>query len=191
MAESPSEIGQATGRLGNPARETVAAAPTSDEIRSQIEQTRAEIGHTIDAIQTRLSPSRLVTDATQTVKDATIGRVKHLAAKAKDAVHTPGSEPWTTERIVCVAKNNAVPLASIGIAAAVVAIAAFVRSRNRVARRYERPRQVMYPPHPPSGGPNRTRVLTGVCVGLGCWSAWRATRLAREGTLSSDLAQPM
>ena len=184
MAESPSEIGQETGRLGDPA----APAPTSDEIRSQIEHTRAEITHTIDAIQTRLSPGRLVTDAKQTVKDATIGRVKHLAAKAKDAVRTPGSEPLTTERIVCAAKNNAVPLASVGMAAAVVVIAAFVRSRNRVVRRYDQPRQVL---HRQSGGPNRTRVLAGLCVGLGCWSAWRATRLAREGTLSSDLAQPM
>ena len=188
MAESPSEIGHETRQLGDPARETAASAPTSDEIRSQIEQTRAEISHTIDAIQTRLSPSRLVTDAKQTVKDATIGRVKHLAAKAREAVRTPGSEPWTTERIVCVAQNNAVPIASIGVAAAVVAIAAFARSRNRVVRRDDRPRQVM---HRPSGGPNRTRVLAGVCVGLGCWSAWRATRLAREGSLSSDLAQPM
>ncbi|HWL72877.1 MAG TPA: hypothetical protein VNQ74_03285, partial [Burkholderiaceae bacterium] len=83
--------------------------------------------------------------------------------------------------------NNLNGVAFVG-AAAVVGIGAFVRWRNRADRSYDRPRQVM---HPPSGGPNRTRVLTGVCVGLGCWSAWRATRLAREGTLSSDLAQPM
>lgn len=188
MAESPGEIGQETGQSGDPARESAASAPTSDEIRSQIEQTRAEISHTIDAIQTRLSPSRLVTDAKQSVKDATIGRVKHFAAKAKEAVGTRGSEPWTTERLVCVAKNNAVPLASVGMAAAVVAVAAFVRSRNRVVRSYDQPEHVM---RRRAGGPNRTRVLAGVCVGLGCWSAWRAARLAREGTLSGDLAQPM
>jgi hypothetical protein len=188
MAESPSEIGQETRRLGDPASEPRASAPTTDEIRSHIEQTRADISHTIDAIQTRLSPSRLVTDAKQTVKDATIGRVKHLAAKAKAAVGTPGGEPWTTERIACVVTNYAVPIASVGAAALAVAIAAFVRSRNRVDRTNDRPRQVM---HRTSADPYRARLLAGVCVGLGCWSAWQATRLAREGTLSSDLAQPM
>ena len=187
MAESPSEIGQATGRLGNPARETVAAAPTSDEIRSQIEHTRAEMSQTIDAIQARLSPSRLVTDAKQTVKDATIGRVKRLAARAKDGVRNPDNEPWTTERIAFVVKNNVNGVAFVG-AAAVVAIGAFVRWRNRADRSYDRPKRVM---HRTGGGPNKARLLAGVCAGIGCWSAWRASRLAREGTLSSDLAQPM
>ena len=36
------------------------SAPTSDEIRSQIEQTRAEMSDTIDAIQSRLSPTRFL-----------------------------------------------------------------------------------------------------------------------------------
>lgn len=186
MAQSPSEIGQEMGRLADPGAEPAVPAPTTDEIRSQIEQTRAEISQTIDAIQTRLSPGRLVADAKQTVKDATIGRVQRLAARAKDGVRNAGSEPWTTERIVCVINKNAVPVAFVG-AAAVVAIGAFVRSRNRAHRRYDGPKQVM---HRRNGGPN-TRLLAGVCVGLGCWSAWRASRLAREGTLRSDLAQPM
>jgi hypothetical protein len=33
-------------------------APTTDDIRSQIEQTRADMSDTIDAIQTRLSPTQ-------------------------------------------------------------------------------------------------------------------------------------
>ena len=162
MGQSPNEIGQETG----------ASAPTSAEIRSQIERTRAEMSQTIDAIHARLSPSRLVTDAKQTVKDATVGRVKRLAAKAKDG-------------------NNVVPVALVGAAAAAAAIGIFVRSRNRVDGSSDQPKHATRRISSSGVGPNKTRLLAGVCVGLGCWSAWRASRLTREGTLSSDLAQPM
>ena len=191
MGQSPSKIGRETGRLDDPSTETAASAPTSAEIRSQIEQTRAEMSHTIDAIHARLSPSRLVTDAKQTVKDATVGRVKRLAARAKDGVRNPGAKPWTTEQVLCVVKNNVVPGALVGVAAAAAAIRTFVRSRNRVDGSYDRPKPVMRRISSSGGGPNKTRLLAGVCVGLGCWSAWRASRLIREGTLTSDLAQPM
>jgi uncharacterized protein DUF3618 len=181
MGQSPGEIDQET-----------AAAPTSDEIRSRIEQTRAEMSRTIDAIQARLSPRRIVADAKQSVKDATVGRVKRFAARAKDGVRNPaGGEPWTTERIVCVVKNNVVPVAFVGVAATAATIAIFVRSRNRVHGSDDRPQKVMQRVKSGGVGPNRTRLLSGVCVGLGCWSAWRASRLAREGTLISDVAQPM
>jgi hypothetical protein len=48
MAQSSGEVGEAL---------------TSEELRAQIEQTRADISETIDAIQARLSPDRLMTDA--------------------------------------------------------------------------------------------------------------------------------
>lgn len=38
------------------------AAPTSDEIRERIEDTRREMGKTIDAIEARLNPRRLLDD---------------------------------------------------------------------------------------------------------------------------------
>lgn len=183
MGKSPSEIGQETGRLADPSTETAPSAPTTDEIRLQIEQTRAEMSHTIDAIQARLSPSRLVTEAKQTVKDATVGRVKRLAARAKDGVRNPDGKPWTTEQILCVVKGNVVPMALVGGGAVAAAIRAFVRSRNPVDRSYDRPKNVMRRISSSGVGPNKKRLLAGVCVGLGCWSAWRASSLAREGTL--------
>ena len=186
MGQSPIEIGQETGRLAAPSTETAASAPTSDEIRPQIEQTRSQMSHTIDAIQARLSPGRLVTDAKQTVKDATVGRAKRLAARAKGAVHNPGGTPWTTQQILCVVKSNVVPVALVGLWAAAVVMGAFVR----VDGSYDRPKHVMRRISSSGVGPNK-RLLAGICVGLGCWSAWRASRLAREGTLIGDLAQPM
>jgi hypothetical protein len=49
---------------------------STTEIRSQIEQTRAHIGQTIDEIHSRLTPGGLVAEATDAVKEATVGRVK-------------------------------------------------------------------------------------------------------------------
>jgi hypothetical protein len=59
---------------------------TSDEIRSQIEQTRGEMSDTIDAIQSRLSPKRVLADARDSVTEATVGRVKHLSSASPGAV---------------------------------------------------------------------------------------------------------
>lgn len=51
------------------------------EIRSQIERTRVELGHTIDAIQDRLNPRRVMHEAKDTISDATLGRVRRLAER--------------------------------------------------------------------------------------------------------------
>ena len=66
------------------------------EIRSQIERTRAELGHTIDAIQDRLSPRRVMHDAKETISDATLGRAKRLAHRMTEVVHSGNSSPNST-----------------------------------------------------------------------------------------------
>ncbi|HEX2473863.1 MAG TPA: hypothetical protein VHK01_03895 [Lacipirellulaceae bacterium] len=88
-------------------------------------------------------------------------------------------------------KNNVVPVAFIGVAAAAAAMRAFVRSRNRVDGSFDRPKHVMRRISSSGVGPNKTRLLAGLWVVLGCWSAWRASGLAREGPFTTDLAQPM
>ena len=62
--------------------DTVTTVPSADHLRSQIEQTRAEMTDTIDAIQTRLSPKRVIVEAKDSITDATVGRVKRLADRA-------------------------------------------------------------------------------------------------------------
>jgi hypothetical protein len=59
---------------------------TSAEIRSQIEQTRGEMSDTIDAIQSRLSPKRVLADAKDSVTQATVERVKRLSSASPGAV---------------------------------------------------------------------------------------------------------
>jgi ElaB/YqjD/DUF883 family membrane-anchored ribosome-binding protein len=65
--------------------------PSTDDpavIRAEIEQTRAEMSETIEALQDRLSPQHLVDEAKQTVHDATVGKVttmmNSVAEKASD-----------------------------------------------------------------------------------------------------------
>jgi Protein of unknown function (DUF3618) len=73
MAQGPGEVEDGA----------TAAASSTDDIRSQIEQTRAEMADTIDAIQTRLSPSRVIADAKDSVTDATMGRLKQIADRTR------------------------------------------------------------------------------------------------------------
>jgi hypothetical protein len=61
------------------------SAPTPAEIRSRLEQTRAEMTGTIDAIQTRLSPSRAIADARHSMAEATMGRLKHFGDRTRDS----------------------------------------------------------------------------------------------------------
>lgn len=65
MAQSPGEVGHAT----------------TGDIRAHIEQTRAEMGNTIDEIHARLKPRRLMIDAMNTVKTATINRAACMAGR--------------------------------------------------------------------------------------------------------------
>ena len=58
--------------MSTPASNGDAPAPSAEtaDIRTQIEQTRTEMSRTIDAIQERLSPSRIVAEAADTAKEA-------------------------------------------------------------------------------------------------------------------------
>ncbi len=56
------------------------------QVRTQIEQTRSELGQTIDAIQQKLSPSNLVDEAKSAVQDATVGAVGNVVGSATDTV---------------------------------------------------------------------------------------------------------
>jgi ElaB/YqjD/DUF883 family membrane-anchored ribosome-binding protein len=49
------------------------------EIRAEIDRTREEMTETIDAIQDRLSPRRMVSRAADNVREATVERVRHMA----------------------------------------------------------------------------------------------------------------
>jgi hypothetical protein len=99
----------------------------TSEIRSEITQTRGEMQETIDAIEDRLRPRNVVSRAAESVRDATVGRVRHAAAAAQGRLSGRTRE-WThgdggfAARI----RENPVPAA---IAAASLAWLAFSSRR--------------------------------------------------------------
>ena len=106
------------------------------EIRSQIERTRAELGHTIDAIQDRLSPRRVMHDAKETITDATLGRARRLAHRMTEVVHSGNSSP-NVSAVVDKARSNPTVTALIGTAVSVLFLAFVTRSRRPTqTRRY-------------------------------------------------------
>src|SRR5574338_1520952 len=85
-------MGQETTRVDDDSRPLDATASdmtTSDDpdaIEQDIEQTRAEMSGTIDAIQERLNPEALKAQAKEAAHDATIGRVIDAKDQAVEKV---------------------------------------------------------------------------------------------------------
>jgi hypothetical protein len=131
MAQSPGEVEEeGPVRTGETSTAATAAAPTTDDIRFQIEQTRAGMSDTIDAIQTRLSPARAIADAKDSVTDATVGRLTRLAQR------TPGSGRHLLE----MARDN--PLPVLGAVAVTAGLTAYL-ARPRRSSTSTRKRQAL------------------------------------------------
>jgi ElaB/YqjD/DUF883 family membrane-anchored ribosome-binding protein len=72
-----------------------ADAPASDEVaqaRADIEQTRAQMTETIDAIKDRLSPANLVAEAKETVKETAKEQAHSVVEGAKDLAKGRGGD---------------------------------------------------------------------------------------------------
>jgi len=89
------------------AEEATASPETTDAIRHDIEQTRAQMSGTIDEIQERLNPKRLMDEAKETVREATVGKVTGMMNNASR------SAGGMVDRI----KENPVSAAMIGAGA--------------------------------------------------------------------------
>lgn len=66
------------------------AGATVEEIRADIENTRAEMSETIEAIQEKLSPQHIRDEVKEKLHDATLGRVQHAAENAREKIETVG-----------------------------------------------------------------------------------------------------
>lgn len=77
------------------------------EIRRDIEQTRARMGETIEALGDRLNPSRLRQQMKDNVREATIGRVRTMADNARNRMTQGG------RGLVETVKENPIPAAMI------------------------------------------------------------------------------
>jgi Protein of unknown function (DUF3618) len=99
------------------------ATDEDDEVgqtRAQIEQTRAEMSTTIDAIQEKLSPQHIAQQAKDTVKEATVGKAQEMVTNAGDTaselINTAGSSAkGFGSSLMDTVKANPVPAALAGI----------------------------------------------------------------------------
>jgi len=64
------------------ADETDDVSATTEAIKTDIEETRVQLSGTIDEIQERLSPTRLMNETKETVRDATVGKVTSMMSNA-------------------------------------------------------------------------------------------------------------
>ena len=114
--------------------EAMAAADTVDDyngeterIKADIEDTRAELGQTLNEIQERLSPEHVMDQVKETVREATIGKVERVMEKvnetisnvtepAMDAMGYAGEKLKETGSMVTnTVRQNPIPLALIGL----------------------------------------------------------------------------
>ena len=94
-----------------------------EQIRSEIEDTRAEMSQTINEIQERLSPEHLMGQVKETVRDATIGKVERVmetigevTEPAREAMSRAGSTIKEAGTSVGYSMwRNPIPLALIGL----------------------------------------------------------------------------
>jgi hypothetical protein len=107
------------------------------EIRSDIEQTRADMSETIDAIQDRLRPANLVSQAKDTVRDATVGKVKQVAESARNSLRSRG---YTSDygsgygnTVMDRIRENPIPAAIAVASVAWIAFRGDGRSRRRTS----------------------------------------------------------
>ena len=82
-------------------------ARSSDEIRADIERTRARLGDTVEALGAQLNPSHLKQRVKDSVREATIGRVQHMARQTQERVSETGRDLAQTIR------ENPIPAAMI------------------------------------------------------------------------------
>ena len=78
---------------------------TSSAIRADIERTRERLGETVEALGAQLNPTHLKQRVKDSVREATIGRVQHMASITRDRISESGRDIAQTIR------DNPVPAA--------------------------------------------------------------------------------
>ena len=127
MAHQPSEVTSSSAARGTmaggpgvsgtgPAATGTAAPPyppgtPADQIRRDIERTRAEMDRTVDVLQERLKPRHLLDDALDALRGWTASNRSPTAATANNAVDAAGQ---IGQRVVESLRENPMPAALIG-----------------------------------------------------------------------------
>lgn len=78
-------------------------------IRAEIDETRSRMSETLDELGERLNPTVVKERVKDTIREATIGRVEHMARNAADKVNDTGRGMADTIR------DNPIPAAMVGV----------------------------------------------------------------------------
>jgi ElaB/YqjD/DUF883 family membrane-anchored ribosome-binding protein len=106
-----------------------------EQLRADIEDTRAEMSQTINEIQERLSPENVMDQVKEKVREATIGKVERVMNKVGETmgeVTEPAREVVmeTGKSAVDVVWRNPIPVALIGLGLGMIAMRAFRRGNG-------------------------------------------------------------
>src|SRR5688572_20644428 len=115
----------------------------TERIKADIEDTRAELGQTLNEIQERLSPEHLMGQVKETVREATIGKVERVMERvgeatepAREAMGRAGTAIKETGMSVADSmRRNPIPVALIGLGIGMLCVRSF---RGGNGREYER-----------------------------------------------------
>jgi hypothetical protein len=131
----PAAGGDYPERARDMSTSSAADAPTEErtrEIRAEIEQTRGEMSETVNAIQERLRPGNIASNAAGSVKET----IKHVAEDKAQVVAERAREVADSEPVQYV-RANPIPTAMIGIG---IAGLTWLAIGGREARSYGRQR---------------------------------------------------
>ena len=111
MGEEP---GSMTPRMAGD-EEPASRSEDPAQIRADIAQTRAEMSETIDAIQEKLNPQNLMQEAKDTVREATVGKVKDMMSSATDRAADLAEDVQDSARDAAdYVRQNPMPIVLIG-----------------------------------------------------------------------------
>jgi ElaB/YqjD/DUF883 family membrane-anchored ribosome-binding protein len=120
--ETPDDVRSVGATAGGGSLDSTARATNDanvEQLKSEIAETQAELQQTVAEIQERLNPTHLKEQATDAVREATIGRVQHMMHRAGD---TLGQAAETTRdaagTVTAGVRSNPIPYALIAIGAA-------------------------------------------------------------------------
>jgi hypothetical protein len=99
----------------------------TERIKADIEDTRTDLGQTLNEIQERLSPEHVMGQVKETVREATIGKVEKVMERVNDTISNvtePAMEVMgrageklkeTGSAVTSTVRRNPIPLALIGL----------------------------------------------------------------------------
>ena len=160
MAQSTNEV-EGSIAAGAASNSSAAASPSTDEIRAQIAQTRVELSGTIDAIQQRLSPSRVIADARASIAEATLSGASRVARGTADSAAS----------VLKTIRQNPVPVTIFGAAAGLIVQA--VRMRRHSITSLTR-RDPWLPDR--ASDSTGSGFVVAAAAGIACWAMWRTQR---------------